>query len=184
MVKVLVLAGGADESRPTKQENADMSVEATAQPRSSSRRTWLPVLVLTLIIAVPAFLVNPIIWSPAPGGPAPTAAQIPYLIALDVMQAVFLGLGVAFLIFGLPIMRSISPDSKVRAWAMYLSIAYLMISWWPHIGMHVHNSPDNLQGLIYIDYFFHVPLMIAGAVLAYCFFSLVHQRAREPHRPS
>jgi hypothetical protein len=161
-----------------------MALEATAQPRSSSRRTWLPVLMLTLIIAVPAFLVNPIIWSPAPGGPAPTAAQIPYLIALDVMQAVFLGLGVAFLIFGLPIMRSISPDSKVRAWAMYLSIAYLMISWWPHIGMHVHNSPDNLQGLIYIDYFFHVPLMIAGAVLAYCFFSLVHQRAREPHRPS
>ena len=106
-----------------------MSVEATAEPRSSSRRTWLPVLVLTLIIAVPAFLVNPIVWSPAPGGPAPTTAQIPYLIALDVMQAVFLGLGVSFLLFGLPIMRSISPDSKTRAWAMYLSIAYLMISW-------------------------------------------------------
>ena len=53
---------------------------------------------------------------------------------------------------------------------MYLSIAWLMISWWPHIGMHVHNAPDNLQGLIYIDYLFHVPLMIAGAVLAYCFF--------------
>jgi hypothetical protein len=61
---------------------------------------------------------------------------------------------------------------------MYLSIAWLMISWWPHIGMHVHNSPDNLQGLIYIDYLFHVPLMIAGAVLAYCFFSLVRQRMR------
>jgi predicted membrane channel-forming protein YqfA (hemolysin III family) len=157
-----------------------MSVEATAEPRSSSRRTWLPVLVLTLIIAVPAFLVNPIVWSPAPGGPAPTTAQIPYLIALDVMQAVFLGLGVSFLLFGLPIMRSISPDSKTRAWAMYLSIAWLMISWWPHIGMHVSNAPDNLQGLIYIDYLFHVPLMIAGAVLAYCFFSLVRRRVREP----
>jgi len=182
MVKVYVLIGGAGESRPTNQEDADMSVEATAEPRSS-RRTWLPVVVLTLIIAVPAFLVNPIIWAPAPGGPAPTAAQIPYLIALDVMQAVFLGLGVAFLIFGLPIMRSISPDSKTRAWAMYLSIAYLMISWWPHIGMHVSNSPDDLQGLIYIDYFFHVPLMIAGAVLAYCFFSLVRHRVRDPHLP-
>ncbi len=180
MVKVYVLIGGVDEPRPTKQEDVEMSVEATAEPRSSSRRTWLPVLVLTLIIAVPAFLLNPIIWSPAPGGPAPTAAQIPYLIALDVMQAVFLGLGVAFLFFGLPIMRSISPDSKTRAWAMYLSIAYLMISWWPHIGMHVHNSPDNLQGLIYIDYLFHVPLMIAGAVLAYCFFSLVRRRVQEP----
>ena len=100
-----------------------MSVEATAQPRSSSRRTWLPVLVLTVIIAVPAFLVNPIVWSPAPDGPVPTAAQLPYLIAMDLMQAVFLGLGVSFLLFGLPIMRNISPDSKTRAWAMYLSIA-------------------------------------------------------------
>jgi len=134
--------------------------------------------VLTAIIAVPAFLVNPIIWPPA--GPAPTAAQMPYLIAMDVMQAVFLGLGVSFLVFGLPIMRRISPDSKTRAWAMYLSIGWLMVSWWPHIGMHVHNAPDNLQGLIYIDYLFHVPLMIAGAVLAYCFFSLVRQRGRGP----
>src|ERR687889_2312255 len=68
MVKVYVLIGGVDEPRLTKQEDTEMSVEATAQPRSGSRRTWLPVLVLTLIIAVPAFLLNPIIWSPAPGG--------------------------------------------------------------------------------------------------------------------
>jgi hypothetical protein len=182
MVKVYVTISGAGESRPTSQEEADMSVEATAEPRST-RRTWVPVLVLTLIIAVPAFLVNPIIWSPAPSGPAPTAAQIPYLIAMDVMQAVFLGLGVSFLVFGLPIMRRISPDSKTRAWAMYLSIGWLMVSWWPHIGMHVHNAPDNLQGLIYIDYLFHVPLMVAGAVLAYCFFSLVRQRGRGPILP-
>src|SRR5829696_4536645 len=85
-----------------------MSLEATAEPRSS-RRTWLPVLVLTLIIAVPAFLVNPIVWAPAPDGPVPTAAQIPYLIAMDAMQAIFLGLGVSFLLFALPIMRNISP---------------------------------------------------------------------------
>jgi hypothetical protein len=159
-----------------------MSVQATTQAHSTSRRsTWVAVVVLTLIIAVPAFLLNPIIWPPAPGGPAPTAAQTPYLLALDVMQAVFLGLGISFLIFGFPVMRRISPDSKTRAWAMYLSIGYLMVSWWPHIGLHVSNAPDDLQGLIYIDYLFHVPLMIAGAILAYCFYSLVRQqRARGP----
>ena len=62
--------------------------------------------------------------------------------------------------------------------SVYKDIGWLMISWWPHIGMHVHNAPDNLQGLIYIDYLFHVPLMIAVAVLAYCFFSLVRPRIR------
>ncbi len=132
-----------------------MSVEATIEARSSTRRTWVAVLVLT----------------------------IPYLLALAVMQAVFLGLGVSFLLFGLPIMRIISPDSKTRAWLMYLSIGWLMVSWWPHIGMHVSNAPDDLQRLIYIDYLFHVPLMIADAVLAYCFFSLVRQRVRGPVVP-
>ena len=157
-----------------------MSVEATPEPLITSR-TWLAVLVLTLIVAVPAFMVGPIICPPA--GPAPTAAQVPYLLAMDVMQALFLGLGISFLIFGLPVMRRISPDSKVRAWAMYLSIGYLMVSWWPHINMHAHNAPDDLQGLIYIDYFFHVPLMICGAVLAYCFISLVRQRSRASISP-
>ncbi len=157
-----------------------MAVEAATEPRTT-RRTWVAVLVLTVIIAVPAFLLKPIIWPPA--GPAPTAAQIPYLLALDMMQAIFLGLGVSFLVFGFPVMRRISSDSKKRAWAMYLSIGYLMVSWWPHIGMHAHNAPDNLQGLIYIDYLFHVPLMISGAVLAYCFFSLVRQRVRDPIPP-
>ena len=158
-----------------------MSVEATPEPLITRRR-WVAVLVLTFIIAVPAFLLGPIIWPPA--GPAPTTAQIPYLLAMDVMQAIFLGLGISFFIFGLPVMRRISPDSKVRAWAMYLSIGYLMVSWWPHINMHAHNAPDDLQGLIYIDYFFHVPLMICGAVLAYCFISLVLVRQRATRGPT
>lgn len=49
--------------------------------------------------------------------------------------------------------------------------------------MHVHNAPANLQGLIYIDYLFHVPLMITVTVLAYCFFSLVRQWVRGPILP-
>jgi len=105
---------------------------------------------------------------------------------MDVLKAVFavfLGLGVSFLIFGLPVMRRISPDSKTRVGAMYLSIGYLMVSWWPHINMHAHNAPDDLQGLLYIRHLFHVPLILSGAVLAYCFISLVRQRARMPIAP-
>jgi hypothetical protein len=82
-----------------------------------------------------------------------------------------LGLGVAFLIFGLPVLRRVSPDSKARAWAMYLSIGYLMVSWWPHLGMHTSNGLD-LQKLLVIDYVFHLPLEFAGVVLAWSFFSL------------
>lgn len=93
-------------------------------------------------------------------------------------DALLLGLGVAFLLFGFPVMRKVSPDSKVRAWAMYLSIGYLMVSWWPHLGMHATNGID-FQGLLYIYYFFHLPLEIAGVALALSFISLMGSRADE-----
>jgi hypothetical protein len=89
-----------------------------------------------------------------------------------------LGLGVAFLLFGFPVMRKVSPDSRVRAWAMYLSIGYLMVSWWPHLGMHASNG-INLQGLLYIDLFFQLPLEVAGVTLALSFISLMRSRPAE-----
>ncbi len=138
--------------------------------------SWVKVLLVTVLVGIAAFMMGPIIWPPAEGNPSPSATQIPFLLFLNLVQATVLGLGVSFLAFGLSVMRRISPDSRVRAWAMYLSIAYLMVSWWPHINMHVHNGPNNLQGMIYIDYLFHLPSMIAALVVAYCFFSLLRER--------
>ena len=152
-----------------------MSVKAIDE--MSTRTTWVKVVLVTVIVAVAAIVLGPIMWPPAEGGPSPTAAQIPFLLFLNLVQAIVLGLGVSFLAFGLQVVRKISPDSKARAWAMYLSVGYLMVSWWPHINMHVHNGPGNLQGLIIIDYFFHLPSMVAALVLAYCFFSLLWERA-------
>ena len=151
-----------------------MSVRAMNE--TDTRTTsWVKVLLVTVLVAVLAFMLGPIIWPPAEGSPSPAATQIPFLLFLSLVQAAVLGLGVSFLAFGLPMMSRISPESKVRAWAMYLSIAYLMISWWPHTNMHVHNGTE-LQGMIYIDYLFHLPSMIAALVLAYGFFSLLRER--------
>jgi hypothetical protein len=153
-----------------------MSVRAMNE--TDTRTTsWVKVLLVTILVAILAFMLGPIIWPPAEGSPSPTATQIPFLLFLNLVQATVLGLGVSFFAFGLPVMRRVSPDSKVRAWAMYLSIAYLMISWWPHINMHVHNG-TGLQGLIYIDYLFHLPSMTAALVLAYGFFSLLRERGK------
>lgn len=141
-------------------------------------KTWVKALGVTILIAVPAFLLGPVLFPPAEGGPQPTAGQLPYFLFLGVGDAVLLGLGVSFLLFGLPALRKVSPDSRLRAWAMYLSIGYLMVSWWPHLGMHAHNGLD-LQGLLYIDYIFHLPLEVAGVALAWCFFSLIRSRVEE-----
>src|SRR5215212_2777966 len=138
-------------------------------------KTWMKVLVVTLIVAVPAMLLRPVIFPAADVGVEPTAGQMPYFLFLALTDAVLLGLGISFLLFGFPVMRKVSPDSKIRAWTMYLSIGYLMVSWWPHLNLHTHNGM-NLQGLLYIDYFFHLPLEVAGVALAVCFISLRRKR--------
>lgn len=138
-------------------------------------KTWVKVLMTTVVVAIPAFLLGPILWPPADMGVGPTAGQLPFFLFLAAFEAITLGLGISFLLFGMPIVRRVAAGSKLRAWAMYLSIGWLMVSWWPHDNLHMSNGMD-LQGLLYIEYGFHLTLMIAGLVLGYSFFSLMTER--------
>jgi hypothetical protein len=135
-------------------------------------KRWMKVSIVTLMVAVPAFVLGPVLFPPADVGSEPSAAQIPFFMFLGAADAILLGLGVSFLVFGLPVLRKVSPDSRLRAWAMYLAIGYLMVSWWPHLNLHISSPIDNWQILLYIDFLFHLPLEIAGVVLAYCAFSI------------
>jgi hypothetical protein len=132
----------------------------------------MKVSIVTLMVAVPAFVLGPVLFPPADVGSEPSAAQIPFFMFLGAADAILLGLGVSFLVFGLPVLRKVSPDSRLRAWAMYLAIGYLMVSWWPHLNLHISTPIDNWHMLLYIDFLFHLPLEIAGVVLAYCAFSI------------
>jgi hypothetical protein len=135
-------------------------------------KRWIKVTIVTLMVAVPAFVLGPVLFPPADVGSEPSAAQLPFFMFLGAADAILLGLGVSFLVFGLPVLRKVSPDSRLRAWAMYLAIGYLMVSWWPHLNLHISTPIDNWQMLLYIDFLFHLPLEIAGVVLAYCAFSI------------
>ena len=140
-------------------------------------KRWVKVTIVTLVVAVPAFVLGPVLFPPADLGSEPSAALIPFFMFLGAADAIpadaiLLGLGVSFLVFGLPVLRKVSPDSRLRAWAMYLAIGYLMVSWWPHLNLHISTPIDNWQMLLYIDFLFHLPLEIAGVVLAYCAFSI------------
>jgi hypothetical protein len=146
-------------------------------------KTWIKVLIVTVVVAVPALFLGPVIFPPADVGVEPTAGQMPYFLFLALTDALLLGLGVSFLLFGFPVMRRVSPDSRLRAWAMYLSIGYLMVSWWPHLNLHAYNGMD-LGGLLLIDYFFHLPLEIAGVVLALSFVTLMRNRMGEGPMPA
>lgn len=135
-------------------------------------KPWVKVALVTAAVAVPAMALGQVIWPPAPGGPEPSAGQFPFFLLLAAFEALTFGLGVSFLLFGFPaISRAVGP-SPVRVWATYLAVGWFLVSWWPHDNMHIHNG-DDLQGLLYIEYGFHVTLMLAGLVLAYSLLTML-----------
>ena len=144
-------------------------------------KPWVKVTLVTVILGIAAMALGPILWPIAEGGPQPTAGQLVFFILLEAIQSLAFGLGVSFLLFGLPTMRRASPNSKLMAWAMYLSIGWLLVSWWPHSHLH-QVVGENLQGLLYIEYGFHVTLIIGAVVLAYGFVSLLRQLSKPTSR--
>lgn len=139
-------------------------------------KPWVKVFLVTVTLAVPAMMFGSIIWPPAEGGPDPTAGQLPFFIFLAACEAIALGLGVSFLAFGYGPIRQAAGSSTLWAWLVYISIGWLLVSWWPHDNLHIHNGSD-LQGLLYIEYGFHMTLMTAGVILAYSFLAMLRQGA-------
>ena len=133
-------------------------------------KTWIKVALVTALFAVPAMALGQVIWPPAPGSPEPSAGQLPFFIFLSVFEAVAFGLGISFLLFGFPALLRLARGSRLRAWAMYLSVGWFLVSWWPHDNLH--NGLD-LQHLLYIEYGFHVTLIIAAVVLAYSLLTML-----------
>jgi hypothetical protein len=129
-------------------------------------QTWHKVLLITLGTALPAFVLGPIIWPQDPHGAAPSGLQLLLFMALAALESLTLGLAVAFISYGLPLVRRVAGGSGARTWITFIATAWLLISWWPHDNMHKHNGMD-LDGLLMIEYLFHLSMMVAGVVLAY-----------------
>jgi hypothetical protein len=72
--------------------------------------------------------------------------------------------------------RAISPASLGLTRAVHVSIAWLLLNWYPHDSLHIHNGMD-LGGLLTLEYVFHITLMIAGVILARFFLSLLQRSA-------
>jgi hypothetical protein len=135
-------------------------------------KTWVKVALITAAFAVPAMALGQVIWPPAPGGPEPTAGQFPFFIFLAAFEAVTFGLGVSFLLFGFAPLKRALGGPPWRTWVAFIAIGWFLISWWPHDNMHIHNGND-LQGLLYIEYGFHVTLMASAVILAYSLLTML-----------
>ena len=140
------------------------------------------VLIVTLVVGIVGFLTEsngPLgaFWSPDPGMPQPVGAQVPLFMLLGAVEALGLGLGASFLLFGYATMKANTAVTEPLTRAAHLSIAWLLMNWWAHDSLHIHNGM-YLNGLLKIEYGFHVTLIISGLILARFFLGVVQASAR------
>lgn len=143
--------------------------------------TRMKVVLITVIVAIPAFLLEPNsplggFWAPAPGTPEATGVQVPLFILLGLAEAIVLGFGVAFVFFGYGWLESIAKPNQVSVTllrATYVSIAWILLNWWSHDSLHIHVGSD-LNGLLAIEYGYHLTLMAAGLVAAWFFYRVLN----------
>lgn len=146
----------------------------------------MKVVIVTLLVGVLGFLTEahgPLgsFWAPSPDIPQAAGVQVPLFMLLGAAEALALGLGVSFLLFGYSTLRANVPASASLTRAAHLSIAWLLINWWAHDSLHQHNGM-NLNGLLGIEYAFHVTLIVAGIVLTRFFAAVVRGAAPAPAR--
>jgi len=159
-----------------------MPTESKALAKGTGQ-TWIKWIAVTLVLAIIAFLTSPngplgAFWPPSHDFPQPTEAQLPFFIVLNAVEALVFGFGMAFLMFGYPLVQTMWPAPKWLTPAAYLSLAWLLISWWPHDSLHITNG-TNMSGLLAIEYGFHVTVMVAGVILVYTLLIEGRRRGRE-----
>ena len=130
---------------------------------------------VVVVFGLISFALSRVIWPDVmePGMMGPSSGQLPFFIFISVFESVAFGVGVAFLFFGWPMVRRTLPDQYTGAVLTFLSIAWMLISWWPHDNMHRVNGTNDLAGLLRIEYIFHFTLIIAAFIVAFTFWKRI-----------
>jgi hypothetical protein len=136
-------------------------------------KTWLKWSLVTLVMGALSFLLSPVIWPVRPGAAQPPGSVFALFILLSAIESLSFGLGIAFLIFGRKLLGRMGRSPGLSA-AAYVSIVWFLVNWWPHDNLHRVVGYDWSR-LVLIEYSFHLPLLLAGAVLAWFFVSVPKQ---------
>jgi hypothetical protein len=133
------------------------------------------IVLITVALAIPAFVMSRVIWPDPPGAAPPPPGLLPWLMVPAVFEALAFGAGVVFLVAaGRALMRHPADRLSVAA---CVSAAWTLVSWWPHSNMHRANT--TLEGLVLIDWVFHLTLIVGAAVIGtYLYTALGKGRTR------
>ncbi len=120
---------------------------------------------ITLVAGIAAFLLSYALWPNPPGADQPPPGLVPFYMNESAAECVAFGLGLTFLLRGAQLLLTVNGRPHMLDVASYLAIGWLLANWWPHTNLHRVTGLD-WYGLIWIEYGFHVTLIVAGAVLA------------------
>lgn len=154
---------------------AESTVESRVASRLSVGRLGVAAAI-TVVVAGLAMGLGHQIWPDPVGAAIPPSTLLPYFIVLDGLGCLLLGMGVSFLVFGYGLVAR-AGQPLALTYATYLSIAWLMVSWWPHGNLHRVTVGANWTGLLGIDYGFHLTLMGASIIVAIFFLRVLGQPA-------
>lgn len=137
--------------------------QGSALPRPGASK---PLVVgVVVLAAVVSFALSRVLWPTPAGMSGPPDRLLPGFVVLSVVESVVFGVGVAFACFGLPLLRR-RASSAAFTWSAYVSVIWLLVSWWPHDNFHRVLSHDDWAGLLRIEYGFHLTLIAASLVVA------------------
>ena len=145
--------------------------------------TWKKYLLVTLAVGLPATALSLPLWPPQPGV-EPSPLQTALFFGIFAAEGLLFGFGVAFVLFGRPLVRAVIAAAGVRSWPVFVSLAWTLLSWWPHDGFHRASPLGDLNATLRIDYAFHLTLIVAAVVMARFFLATLRAAARATARPA
>lgn len=120
-----------------------------------------------LAVAVIGFLLfKPLFLDHVPPGPQPGGIQAGLLMVESVLSALAMGIGVAILIFGGNVVRTLPADLQIQGRIVQVALFWIVAPWLVHTGLHITNAEGDFGRLAAIEYGFHVTTYSAGIIAA------------------
>ena len=113
---------------------------------------------ITVVAAVVSFLLTRVIWPDPVGAVMPQGGLLVGFIFVNSMEALGVGVGLAFLYTAWGSMKS-------HPWVL-AATTFLLVSWWPHDSLHRVGENNGLAYLLGLELAFHVSLIVCGFILA------------------
>ncbi len=132
------------------------------------------VLALVFLWTAASVPIGLAIWPPAAG--MPPGQVLPFFMIVSLFEGAAFALGVAFLVFGGRVLGAAGRWTWLTS-ATYVGTAWLLMSWWPHDGLHRSGFGRTFAGLATIDVAFHTTAVLATAAVTVFFIRAVRSSA-------